>query len=727
MNLSTPTTDKEDVNGFITIYDFGGEQIFYNTQHIFMSSNMIFIIVFDVAMCSDPERAAEGLDITRQWMKNIATYAMKDTKQAGRSPPILMVGSHLDKVSSDEEEQGEQFAKVLDALHDDPKLKGIMENHVHEAFAVASLNDSTKNQELYESIWQKVQEISPFQSQWRAPIPARWLALQQEMVRLKVKGVIILEYDELLRINSKLPVPLNKEELTSFLFNLKLNGSFHCFECHGSCPFVVLQGQWTINAFKAVITAPKFKEHMSAMLSSKWRKYERSGVLPVELLLQLWEDDAFRGKRELLIIVMETLNLLAKPVSEDSDTEVDYYIVPCMLSTAKPDVIQPILNESVTTVTICLQFNNPFIPQAVWDKMIASCVHRFQPINEPECDGLKFIQRGFACLAVDSVLNVIINTKDNAMKVMLFKKAKEYIPEEHVGAGVSVLRILEFLLKRILETNQQKHLQYQFYLHNDYRFASSDKMVQVDDLQKHSSFQCFGLKGKQWINKDQICTWFKHPSAGKVKRTSDLGELTQSLPERKLTYKEAGRVSRFIGNGCRTFFVELDLPIETLEQEMEEHRHLAFRSRITKILIQVMKLKVGMDFATVADAMSRNGMDPTKLVSVIDENREDVFTDDRLPEEWLQTALSVDDVPVIERYVDVKVYFNLFLELGFQPKDVDDFDDQYKNKSTHEKIMALLKAFITETKSPPTRNVILLAMKECNMDTESLLTALRNT
>ena len=92
-----------------------------------------------------------------------------------------------------------------------------MNNHVLDAFPIANLNDSTKNKELYESIWQKILEIAPLQSQWGKPVKASWVALEHELVRLKNKGVIVLSHDELLDTNDKLPVPLPEEEIKPFL------------------------------------------------------------------------------------------------------------------------------------------------------------------------------------------------------------------------------------------------------------------------------------------------------------------------------------------------------------------------------------------------------------------------------------------------------------------------------------------------------------------------------
>ncbi|XP_021369741.1 uncharacterized protein LOC110460870 [Mizuhopecten yessoensis] len=158
---------------------------------------------------------------------------------------------------------------------------------------------------------------------------------------------------------------------------------------------------------------------------------------------------------------------------------------------------------------------------------------------------------------------------------------------------------------------------------------------------------------------------------------------------------------------------------------MEEHRHLAFRSRIAKIFIHLLKTNADFGYRAVADAMSRHGMDPSMLMDILDSNRSIMFQDETLSERWLKTKLSVNDAPVIAGHVDVKAYFSLFLELGLPPTTVDEFDDNYRNRKTRVKITALLKALIKETKPRPTVNALLLAMRECDMDTESVIRALK--
>ncbi|XP_021369742.1 uncharacterized protein LOC110460871 [Mizuhopecten yessoensis] len=516
--MVTEKEDKHDgkVKDYVTIYDFGGEKVFYNTHHCFMSSNMVFVLVFDVAMCLDPSRAKDGYERIEFWLRNIATYAIDRAAHGKGTPPVIIVGSYLDLVSEHKEEQERMFASVLEKIYEKPELREIMATHVQEMFPIADLNDSTKNQDTYERVWTKILSIAPLQSQWMKPVPARWIALEYELVKLKNEGMIILTYADLLEINSKTAVPLAENEVMKFLMKLRFSGSFLCFDLLSKSPFIVLQPQWIINAFKAIITAPKFTSNLSTKQILKWTEYEKSGVLSHEFIRQLWErpvEYRFLDEEERLYSIMETLGLLTKPISVDA--EVDYFIVPSILQTADPEVISPVLADpyTVTTVTLCVKFDNPFIPQAVWDKMIASCIHRFQRLKEFGDDGLMFIRRGFVCLSVDYLWNMIINCRDNAMKVTMFKTDTDH--SVRTGTGIDLLSILQFLLQRILKLNHQSHLEYQFYLHNDFRFTAAEQMVNVNDLRQTAPLRCYGSKGHEWIDRNDLYIWFKNPDEKK--------------------------------------------------------------------------------------------------------------------------------------------------------------------------------------------------------------------
>ncbi|XP_069106951.1 uncharacterized protein [Argopecten irradians] len=524
----TSKEGTEEVKGFVRILDFGGDSLSNDLHLSFLTSNMVFALVIDVNMCLDPERSKTEYEAIEYWLTHIATYALEDTTLDRGTPPVIIIGSNLDQVSSDTDEQTKKFAEVLAKLCENQQLREIMDLHVQEKFSIANLNDSTANQDVYEAVWQTVMEIAPLQSHWGKAIPSKWVALELELIRLKNNGNILLTYDDLLEVNNNLPVPLSDTEILQFLGYLKLTGTFLCFHPYTGHPFVVLQSKWVIDGFHRIVTDLKLKGNMSEEMSLQREKYEKSGVLTMELLTALWDEERFKGHFKTLCTVMESLNILVKPIADDPNGDVGFFIVPCMIPTSNPEPIRSVLASTVTTITLCTKFDISVIPRSIWDTLMASCIHKFEKLHEPGYDELKLIQRGFACLTFNATWNVVINCKGNVMKVTMFSTDTQ---SSTAGAGVQLRCILENLLQRTLEKNHRSHLKYQFYLHNDLRITPTDRMVKVEDLATFGRLQCFGHEGSQWINNEDSYVWFKDPTEP---------ESVQNLSTDDVTQKEAG-------------------------------------------------------------------------------------------------------------------------------------------------------------------------------------------
>lgn len=88
-------------------------------------------------------------------------------------------------------------------------MKRIWDNHVKGAYFIGHLNDHKRNVFFYPSIWEKIVEIAPLQSQWRKRIPGKWLPLEHELLQHKERGERIMTIEELQNINSSLAVPLD--------------------------------------------------------------------------------------------------------------------------------------------------------------------------------------------------------------------------------------------------------------------------------------------------------------------------------------------------------------------------------------------------------------------------------------------------------------------------------------------------------------------------------------
>jgi GTPase SAR1 family protein len=93
-------------------WDFGGQDTFYGLHHFYMGRNSVFVVMFNMAWFL-PENESEWpkhLDFLAFWLNSIATHAA-DPKDPSDVAPIILVGSHKDRVSDLKEH--ERISKLL--------------------------------------------------------------------------------------------------------------------------------------------------------------------------------------------------------------------------------------------------------------------------------------------------------------------------------------------------------------------------------------------------------------------------------------------------------------------------------------------------------------------------------------------------------------------------------------------------------------------------------------
>ncbi|XP_033763480.1 uncharacterized protein LOC117344762 [Pecten maximus] len=428
--LHQEVNDLYESKAFVTMYDFGGEDVFYNTHHSLMTSDSIYLLVFNAAACLKEDGENEGLESIVKWLQSIATYAVDVEESKKGTPPVLMIGSHMDLIEGPEVIKKEKLAKFLDKLKSVPGIPEIMEKHIKGFFPISHLYDSSKNKDVFLKMWKTIAEIAPLQSQWKKRIPGKWIALEFELLQKKESGVKVMTIEELMEMNKELTLPLDGVgNLKLFLRYLHLTGFMLCFDLESDNPIIVLNPQWVIDAFKYLITAIKFVCGLTDAERTLWKEFEETGRLPVEVLKMLWgkhPDSKFLDHMYVLVAVMERLGLLVKPLPNDKDDKVNYYVVPGMLKIAGDEetkLMENIVSESTTVKsgTLCIQFQKRFIPRAIWDKFIAACIHRFQPFVVPGKSRFNNCYRGFVALAIDPIWNILIHCSGNVMKLTLFK------------------------------------------------------------------------------------------------------------------------------------------------------------------------------------------------------------------------------------------------------------------------------------------------------------------
>ena len=99
----------------VAVWDLGGQDRFYVLHLLFLSSLGVYIVCFNMEDVLDEQKQHKSFKFIRFWLQSISIHTVGD---GNTSAPILLVGTHKDKVSSDVDhrkvhEKLEQELKVI--------------------------------------------------------------------------------------------------------------------------------------------------------------------------------------------------------------------------------------------------------------------------------------------------------------------------------------------------------------------------------------------------------------------------------------------------------------------------------------------------------------------------------------------------------------------------------------------------------------------------------------
>ncbi|XP_033728040.1 uncharacterized protein LOC117317348 isoform X2 [Pecten maximus] len=513
---------------YVTMFDFGGDEVFHTWHHCVMSTNSIYLLVFDVSLWENPDKQDIIVDEIVYWLNAVATYSQSKSGEKNGVPPIILIGSHMDQIKTD---KIEICNKISDKLKAKPSIKDIWDCHVHEFFFLADMDKNDKNEEKYLTIWCAIDECVRLQSCWHEQILGSWLALENKIMLKKEEGINFLNIQQILSLNDELLVPLDERELVPFLRYLHNSASVFCFDIIGKTDLelltadekkhmkVILDINWIIAAFGAIITDTKFVRLESLKQQQIWKKFKDSAELNNKVLELRWSNIT-EEDRQVLLSVMECLGLITKPMdvqdSQQQATKSDIYIVPCLLKEASPDIVREILGKDDVqcTKTLCLIFNNPFVLQAIWDKTIAICLHEFGECTYHERSPKHKLcyqrpQRGLIYRNVDGIWNFGLHCKGQMLKLTMFN---DHDINATAGVGKDLRVKIEGIIKHVLLMTSQGHQMFSYYLHCDFWVSDDEdeeRKPNAEIFEKAERYKSFDVEGNaHFLTRRHWLAWF---------------------------------------------------------------------------------------------------------------------------------------------------------------------------------------------------------------------------
>ena len=352
----TKREDKDKV--YFSVWDFGGQSVYYNTHPIFLTGKAIYLLVYDLT--KDPEGIAEPIekqgvfrlkvdsecrktnqDYLHFWLSSVSALEIQNMghsestirgKLPKRLPPVILVCTHADIAGESAEEIAAQVYGSLEA-----KPYG---EHLYKKYFVVDNTKSGSAEECkdVQELRDEWLEIAKHHPHMQSKIPIKWSQFEETLMG---KNDHFISLDEARRIaRDECGIKDEQQFKTSLNFLHDLRILIHFDDAPKLENMVILDPQWLIDLFRKVITVKPFERKSDEpQYKELWKRLQDKGVLEEQLIQVAWRNFTDETK-EILIVIMEKFGLLCPMPSVGEE---ERYLVPSMLMSPPGDKTKELL------------------------------------------------------------------------------------------------------------------------------------------------------------------------------------------------------------------------------------------------------------------------------------------------------------------------------------------------------------------------------------------------
>ncbi|KAH3760136.1 leucinerich repeat kinase [Pelomyxa schiedti] len=313
-------------------WDFGGQAVFLPTHQFFLTGRALYLVVFDL---TNPH--AHRIEY---WLRQISK-----TVKLPPTPPVILVGTHADKLPSMEKAQS-----ICTALYQQFKCIGS---------PIACIPVSAKDGDLTALEDSIIKAAITKQMILREKVPGNWIQLDKllSVKRRTAQTVLWSEFTEL-AAKANINEPSKLKQAAHFLHGV---GSIIYYESSYSKlgDIVILDPEYLASIMSTIVT---FKTTMIV-----------NGILSKEGLGQIWHN--YDSSQHPMLIELLSLFLILYPIATPDGKE--SYIVPCALAEKVPPEANTIwpLQPQLKYVEFERRFVFPCLPIGLFGRLLVRVLH----------------------------------------------------------------------------------------------------------------------------------------------------------------------------------------------------------------------------------------------------------------------------------------------------------------------------------------------------------------
>ena len=405
--LKTMTEKYDPKKKYIHLWDFAGQQIFQHLHGLFVSEEVVCLIVFNAGKSlyevpgrrypNDVTPAKSAIKVICYWMELVSSrISRRSTDGDDLSellPTFILVGTHIDELDADiEKAEKLAFEYIVPALIKElatkPFARHIAGSKNNTLFAKGSSSifflsnkDEMRNQVVINRLKRTVMKAASITRKVR---PIRYVKMERKLMLLAYQeNVYVIDKSMAREVAESCGITCTDKQLVGMLHHFHQKGALlHFHKVPSLSDIIILSPQWLAKLLTYVLTTLKCQP-VGPPLAGFVEKLEKTGLFEQELLewslQQFSKDEESRGHKMLDIPGMSIAELLInfKLMVNISNTSLvgrkprgagkQLFLVPHLLP------VERLVHSNVFGYYFYYYFPAKFIPEHLVDQLIVKC------------------------------------------------------------------------------------------------------------------------------------------------------------------------------------------------------------------------------------------------------------------------------------------------------------------------------------------------------------------
>ncbi|XP_023932214.1 uncharacterized protein LOC106167484 isoform X2 [Lingula anatina] len=401
----------------VTIWDFGGQDVYYTTHQTFLSEHIIYLLVFRLDVDLDEKIPVyRGEKTVKEfimfWLNSIHMHTVERLREEDRDviPYVLIIGTHKDMLGPQVNVK-DIFGKLMECLDDKQALKA----HVYEYIAINNLAESDAE---FDEIKSVIEKLCGYSSGTEASVhkfSVSSIQLEMDLAKKSEESPIIT-VDELCKMAQR--VGLSDEELrNSFIPYHHHQGDILHFKVDGLENVVIIDPLWLADVFSAIMT-PCISEDECSHIGLQ-KAGLKKGVLQEEVFDECLEENSMTERKADIIRLMLHFDLMLE-ISQSVENPLPgpgkrTFLVPSMLVSNKCE--NNAISEKDPEKCLLIAFPHILFPTGLFHQLTTRLLRKYKPLDYENNIPVVGFDRASFFLDKQSVLHLAI--EENAMKMTI--------------------------------------------------------------------------------------------------------------------------------------------------------------------------------------------------------------------------------------------------------------------------------------------------------------------